>query len=652
MCGIAGIYDHLGKAPQELGPLGKAAEAMALALSHRGPDDHGLFVDRGVALSHRRLSILDLSRQGAQPMLGPHSRYALVLNGEIYNHLELRERLQSEGASGAGEGGGWRSTSDTETLLAALMAWGTERTLERITGMFAFAFWDARWRTLTLARDRFGEKPLYYGEVSGTLAFASELKSLRALPGFAPGSTPTINTEALALYLRFSYVPEPLSIYEGIRKLRPGHFLTVRQGEPAARPQAYWSLRRSMDMAAPFAGGEEEARAELDRILRRVVRGQMLSDVPLGALLSGGIDSSLVTALMQAESSGPVKTFTIGYEDQAWDESGDAARVAAHLGTEHTTLMAGPDDALALVDELPRMYDEPFADPSALPTALVCRLTRQHVTVALSGDGGDELFAGYNRHTWGPRLWSKFARLPRFLRAGVGRMLGVMSPASFDKIARELGSVERLPGQKLHKLARVMGARGREDFYRGVASTWPCPASLLVQGREPHTLFDRPEDWPKTKDFTAWMQFMDAATYLPGDILTKVDRASMHASLETRAPFLDHELAAFAWSLPMGLRVREGQGKWLLRSLLHTYVPMDLVERPKMGFGVPIGDWLAGPLRQWADGLLAPERIAGQGLLRPGPVTAAWRRLKTGRSEEQFRVWNLLMFQAWMEQWS
>ncbi|MBU1249211.1 MAG: asparagine synthase (glutamine-hydrolyzing) [Proteobacteria bacterium] len=635
MCGIAGIFDHLGLGLER---LGSRAEAMARTLGHRGPDDHGLFVDRGIAMSHTRLSVLDLSRQGAQPMLGPKARFALILNGEIYNHLELRREL----------GPDWRGTSDTETLLAALMRWGVEQTLSRLTGMFAFAFWDALERTLVLARDRFGEKPLYYGDVEGGLTFGSELKALRAVPGFDPA----IDRDALALYLRFSYLPEPHTIYKCARKLPPGHFLVIHDGQPLPQPEPYWTVCRTMDEVEPFAGSQAEALAELDHILRRAVAGQMLSDVPLGALLSGGVDSSLVTAIMQAQSDRPVRTFTIGYEDQAWDESKDAEAVAAHLGCDHTSLIARPEDALALVAELPRMYDEPFADASQLPTALVCRLTREHVTVALSGDGGDELFAGYNRHSWGPRLWEKFRRLPRPLRAGVGRVISILSPASFDKIARQLGSIERLPGQKLHKLAGVMGARSREAFYKGVASTWADPAAVLQEGTEPRTLFDTPEAWPQDDNFTAWMQFMDASTYLPGDILTKVDRAAMAASLETRAPYLDHTLAAFAWSLPSNLRVHEGQGKHLLRELLYTYVPRELVERPKMGFGVPVGDWLTGPLRAWAEELLDPARLAREGFFRPEAVKRSWLRLKMGRSEEQFRLWNLLMFQAWLEEWS
>lgn len=633
--------------------LGKKAEAMAAAVVHRGPDDHGLFVDRGLALAHRRLSILDLSRQGAQPMLGPKSRFGLVLNGEIYNHQELRRQLPGTNADGS-----WRGTSDTETLLAALMHWGVDATLARLVGMFAFAFWDAHGRTLTLARDRFGEKPLYYGhtgenghEGRGGFVFGSELKALRTLPIFSP----TLDSDALALYLRFSYVPEPLSIYKNARKLEPGHVLTVHEGKPLPEPRPYWSLAESISQAEPFNGSEDEAVTELERLLSRAVEGQMLADVPLGALLSGGIDSSLVTALMQASSSQPVRTFTIGYEDQAWDESKDAKIIAAHLGTEHTALIAGPDDALKLVRDLPKIYDEPFADPSGLPTTLVSILTRQHVTVALSGDGGDELFAGYNRHTWGPRLWTKFARLPRFLRSGIGKVLSVMSPTSFDKIARELGSIERLPGQKLHKLSRVMSATDRENFYRAIASTWSAPHELLQNGEEPVTLFDEQDKWPAfgkhADQFTAWMQFMDASTYLPGDILTKVDRASMSVSLETRAPYLDHRLAEFAWTLPQKLRVQDGQGKYLLRQLLYKHVPREMIERPKMGFGVPIGDWLTGPLREWAEELLDPKRIEQQGYLRPEPVTRAWMRLKMGRSEEQFRVWNLLMFQAWAQKW-
>jgi asparagine synthase (glutamine-hydrolysing) len=646
MCGIAGIFHPT---PGEALPgeaLAAGAEAMSAALAHRGPDDSGLFATRGIALAHRRLSILDLSPRGAQPMTDPGGRFRLLLNGEIYNHLDLRRELPEPE-------GGWRSTSDTETLLAALAAWGARRTLPRLRGMFAFALWDARERALTLGRDPFGEKPLHYavvqhgGERHGgerLFAFASELKALRAISGFDSA----VDHESLALYLRFAYVPEPRTIYRAARKLPPGCLLTVHSEtlrEAPPEPERWFEADALSPAggAEPFRGTEAEALDGLERVLARAVERQLLADVPLGALLSGGVDSSLVVALMRR--LGPVKTFTIGYDDPAWDESADAAAVAAHLGTEHTTLTARPEDALALAEELPRIWDEPFADPSALPTALVCRLTREHVTVALSGDGGDELFAGYNRHAAAPRLWARLRRAPRPLRAACGALLGSVPPPWADALARRLGLATRLPGQKLAKLASVLGATDPAALYLRLCSCWPDPAENLPESPALPVIAGSPE-----ADFTDWMRRMDARTYLPGDVLPKVDRAAMRFGLETRAPFLDPDVAAFALSLPSSLLVRGGRGKWPTRELLYRHVPRPLVDRPKMGFGVPLDGWLRGPLRPWAEELLAGERLRGGGL-RPEPVRAAWARLLAGRTEEQFRLWAVLQYQAWREAW-
>lgn len=645
MCGIAGVLDPKRALPAEA--LEDLARRMARCLAHRGPDAEGLWVDAGagLALAHRRLAIIDLSPGGAQPMRSRNGRFSVVFNGEIYNFPELRAGLEASPGFP-----GWRGRSDTEVLLEALAAWGLETTLARATGMFALALWDAAERTLTLVRDRLGEKPLYYGRLGGLWAFASELKALRALPGVSPD----LDREALTLYLRHSCVPAPRSIYRGVFKLPPGSYVTLRAGQTEApEPTPYWSLRDVVQdgLDRPFTGSDDEAEAELERRLLRAVRGQMLSDVPLGALLSGGIDSSLVTALMQAQSSRPVRTFTVGYAEAAYDESREAARVARHLGCEHTELRLSPEDALEAIPQLPEIFDEPFADASMLPTFLVSRLTRRHVTVCLSGDGGDELFAGYNRHLWAARLWRRLGRLPRSLRGAAAAGIRALPPRAWDTLFRTLGRGTRTPGFKLHKLAGALPASGPEDLYRRLVSTWPRPADLLLDGREPATLLDDPARWPRTSELTTWVQFLDAATYLPDDILAKVDRAAMAVSLESRAPFLDHEVVALAWRLPLALKLADGQGKRILRRILHRYVPAELVERPKTGFGLPIDDWLRGPLKNWALALLSPARLRRDGLLHPEPVQRALQAHLSGRRDNQYLLWNVLMLQAWLERW-
>ena len=654
MCGIAGFsMPGAGYGREALESL---AGAMADGLAHRGPDARGAFADpsAGLGLGHRRLSILDLSPQGAQPMGSADGRFTLIHNGEIYNFLDLRAELETLG----GPFLPWRGGSDTEVMLAAFGAWGVVPSLERFTGMFALALWDAQERKLFLARDRMGEKPLYYGTDEGAFLFGSELKSLRAFPGFSP----VLDMDAVALYLRYQYVPEPRSILAGVSKLPPGTWLVhyPDTGETSA-PEAYWSLRRVAERgaAAPYAGGLDAATDQLETLLRSVVRNQMLSDVPLGALLSGGIDSSLVAALMQAESSRPVKTFTIGFEDRQYDESAQAAAVAAHLGCEHTGLTATPDQILAMVDSLPEHYDEPFADASQLPTLLVARLTRQHVTVCLTGDGGDEVFAGYNRHYWAPALWNRISTLPSGLRKVVAAGLQGVSPALYDRAFEVLGLAlprsmrVRTPGYKMHRLAEVLTADSREEVYRRLVSTWPDPAGVLRRGGEPRTLLDSPKRWPGAgaTDFTRWMQFMDSSTYLPGDILHKVDRATMAVGLESRAPYLDHRVVEFAWRLPMDFLLQGSRGKIVLRRVLDRFVPRELVERPKAGFGVPIEHWLRGPLAGWAGDLLSSDRLRAQGLFRPEVVQAQWKDHLSGRRDNQYRLWNMLMFQAWADRW-
>ncbi|WP_147819415.1 asparagine synthase (glutamine-hydrolyzing) [Salidesulfovibrio onnuriiensis] len=647
MCGITGFIDFSPAATAE--GLEKRVRDMADSLRHRGPDADGVFTDAesGLALGHRRLAIIDLSESGAQPMRSRDGRYVLVHNGEIYNYLELRAELETEG----GPFLPWRGTSDTEVMLAAFASWGVEKAVRRFSGMFAFALWDVRERTLFLARDRMGEKPLYYSRTGQFFIFGSELKALRASGVLEP----ELDMGAVAQYLRFQYIPAPRTIYQGVRKLRPGHLLALRPDNPDRLESApYWSLKDAVNrgLYAPFQGGEEEAVDQLETLLRATVRNQMLSDVPLGSLLSGGVDSSLVTALMQAESSRPVRTFTIGYDDPAYDEAGHARRVAEHLGTEHTELTVTPRQALDLVPALPRMYDEPFADASMIPTHLVAALTRKHVTVCLSGDGGDETFAGYNRHVWAPAVWERMRSLPPRVRRIAARAIRMVSPGAYNTIFSMLpGRSLSMPGYKLHRVAEVLGLDSREDVYKSLASTWQNPEQVLVSGQEPPSAMDMPSLWPGLTEYTAWMQFLDSVSYLPGDILTKVDRAAMACSLESRAPFLDHKVVEFAWRLPLSMKLRGKQGKYILRRVLDRHVPRELVDRPKTGFGIPIDTWLRGPLRPWAEELLSPNRLAQQGILRPEVVGMQWADHLSGRRDNQFRIWNILMLQAWLNEW-
>jgi len=644
VCGLTGFLQPAGFDPAA---ATAQATAMATRIAHRGPDDAGAWVDgaAGIALAHRRLSILDLSPAGHQPMASASGRWVLAYNGEVYNHLELRRELEAGGAAPA-----WRGHSDTETLLAAIEAWGVETTLKRSVGMFALALWDRQRRELWLARDRLGEKPLYYGWQGDTFLFGSELHALRAHPAFAGG----IDRGALALLLRHNYVPAPYSIHPDISKLPPGNWLRIGPDRRDAKPVAYWSLAEVAErgMASPFAGSEEDAVEQLAELMGAAVRGQRVADVPLGALLSGGIDSTLVTALMQAQASQPVRTFTIGFEEGAYDEAVHARAVAAHLGTQHTELRLTGADALALVPRLPAMYDEPFADSSQLPTHLVMQLARQHVTVGLSGDAGDEMFGGYNRYFLGPKAWSRIGWMPLVMRRAVGAGLTALPASTLNRwlgpLARRAGIA--LPGDKAHKLgARLRHVRDPDDLYVSLVSEWPNPAGLVLGGFMPPNLLDDRSRWPRLADPVARMMALDGLTYMPDDILVKVDRASMAVSLETRAPFLDRDVVEFAWSLPMSMKLRDGRGKWLLRQLLDRHVPRELVERPKMGFGIPLDDWLRGPLRDWAEALLDETRLRREGFLQPEPIRETWKRHLAGQASFGYRLWSVLMFQAWLE---
>lgn len=650
MCGIAGFWTRTAFEQQ-------AAHAtlarMTDSVAHRGPDDAGAWLDSaaGMALGHRRLAIIDLSENGHQPMLSACGRYVMTFNGEIYNFGQLRSALEAEGRAPA-----WRGHSDTEVLLAAFAAWGIDRTLQRAVGMFALALWNRESRVLTLARDRMGEKPLYYARVGDALVFGSELKALRTFPGFDGRA---IDRDALCLYLRYACVPAPHTIYANVRKLPPGSYVQIETPEIWPVPRRYWSLDQTIEQgrANPFEGDADAAEAQLDTLLREATAGQMIADAPLGAFLSGGVDSSLIVSLMQAQSAQPVRTFTVGFEDAGYDEAGHAKAVAKHLGTEHTEIVVTAAHALDLVPKMPSVYDEPFADASQIPTLAVAGTTQRHVKVALSGDGGDELFGGYTRYFLAPRLWSRLRRVPMPIRGRIAAALLALRPDHADQFAAFIqgawpsGAREGPPrvGERLHKLAHVMTAESRTDLYRLLMSSIQHPERLALAGREPSTRVDLPGAWPAGLSFAEQAMSVDALTYLPDDILTKVDRAAMAVSLETRMPFLDHRVVEFVWQLPAALRIPDGQPKWLLRRLLHRYVPGELIDRPKQGFCAPVGDWLRGALRDWAQALLEPSRLRDEGFFDAARVERLWRQHLAGRMNCQHSLWTVLMFQAWFE---
>jgi asparagine synthase (glutamine-hydrolysing) len=641
MCGIAGMMFHRG--PE----LGRTVLRMAERIRYRGPDDVGEWceVDCGLALGHVRLSILDLSPAGHQPMESASGRYVIIFNGEIYNHLELRGHLPDLP---------WHGHSDTETLLAAFETWGVEKALQALVGMFALALWDRVERRLILARDRIGEKPLYYGWSNETFLFASELKALEAYPGWRS----EIDRGALALFMRYAYVPLPYSIYTGIRKLLPGTYVTIPsqcQVRYFPEPKAYWSAAAVAGQAPRCDWTDSMATDELNRLLSDAVKRQMIADVPLGAFLSGGVDSSTVVALMQAHSSRPVKTFSIGFREDDYNEALGAKAVAGHLGTDHTEFYVSPADALAVIPLLPSMYDEPFGDSSAIPTHLVARLAKQQVTVALSGDGGDELFGGYNRYSWGSSIWHRIGRVPASLRGIAARALTVLSPRQWDRIGRMLRA--GLPaslhvstfGEKVHKLASVLDSDSQTELYRRLVSLQRETVSLVIGAREKPIWADAQAQHLGQRDFSEHMMFHDVVGYLTDDILTKVDRAAMATSLETRMPLLDHRVVEFAWSLPLSMKIRaDSQGKWLLRQVLYRYVPKHPVERPKMGFGIPLDSWLRGSLRDWAEELLDESRLRREGYFDPVPIRAKWQEHLSGRHNWQYWLWNVLMFQMWL----
>lgn len=640
MCGIAGVWSG-----QRAAELPELVRAMTERLAHRGPDAAGYWQDAeaGIALGHRRLSILELSEAGAQPMESASGRWLLTFNGEIYNHRDLRHRLEAEGSAPA-----WRGSSDTETLLAAVEAWGVDPTIKAASGMLALALWDRQEHCLWLARDRFGEKPLYLGWHQGAFLFGSELKAIRAFPGFnAP-----LNPEALGLYLQYSAVPAPFSIYQGIHKLLPGHWLRLSRAhlEAGELPPStsYWSadVTARAAMNNPFQGSAEEGVDALEELLSDAIGRQMVADVRVGAFLSGGIDSSTVVALMQARSSRPVRTFSIGFREEGYNEAEHARAVAAHLGTDHAELYVTPAEAMAVIPELPGIYDEPFADSSQIPTLLVSRMTRQQVTVALSGDAGDELFAGYRRYFSG--VWDRIKPYPPWLRRLVSRFIFSVPVRGWNRAMSPLRLLGRdgVTGDWLHRAAEFLDSTSGQELYRRALSHWR-PAQLMPS-LGPLPGFGPQRD-PGGLDLIQMMMLEDTCHYLPDDILVKIDRAAMAASLEVRVPMLDPRVFELAWRLPMAMKVRAGQGKWALRQVLYRHVPQALVDRPKMGFGVPIGAWLRGPLRDWAESLLAEDRLHREGYLNPEPIRRRWAEHLSGRRNWQYHLWDVLMFQAWLE---
>ena len=643
MCGFAGFWQQPGWPKEQL--LDTALE-MAGALQHRGPDDAGSWCDADVGLGFgfRRLSVIDVSAEGRQPMVSSCGRFVIAYNGEVYNFPDLRRDLEAQGQQ-------FRGHSDTEVILAAIARWGLEQALKRFVGMFAFALWDRQDHRLKLVRDRFGIKPLYWGISDGVLLFGSALRGLRPHPAFRG----RIDRDILTLYLRHNYIPDPHCIYHGFQKLSPG-YLAVFQGPREPEIRCWWSARKVAvaGNSSPLQVSDGDALEQLDHIARQAVSQRMVADVPLGAFLSGGIDSSLVVSLMQAQSNRPVKTFTIGFHEKDHNEAVFARRVAEHLNTDHTELYLHHREAMEVIPGLPEYWDEPFGDSSQIPTYMVSRMARAEVTVCLSGDGGDELFGGYNHHRDRLRHDRKAHLIPRILRRPVAAGLRLLQPEGWPRVQRMWDRTRAGPvllNRRLRQLIARLEVDPGQELYQMVLSQHRQPASLMYRHDEPTTLLRDPSLQADLPGLHERMMYLDTVTYLTGDILTKLDRASMAVSLEARVPLLDHRLYEFAWRLPLRQRVGPGQGKKMLRALLRRYVPPALFERPKQGFSIPVGDWLRGPLRSWADELLQEERLRREGFFDPRTIRQLWIRLQNGHREHVGCLWGVLSFQMWLARW-
>lgn len=648
MCGISGFYNNTKLT------FDYAIEKMNASISHRGSDSSGVWHDKnsGIVLGHQRLSILDLSAAGTQPMQSNSGRFVLTYNGEIYNHVEIRKHLVKINSKI-----NWRGSSDTETLLESIEVLGIEKTIQKIKGMFAFGIWDKKKRILTLARDRMGEKPLYFGwqgeGINKIFLFGSELKALKAHPQFEG----KINRDAIALQLRHNYIPDPYSIYKDIYKLLPGHYLQLNEEHLKKKIplslKSYWSSTKNAIYGNQnqLTLSIEDMQRDLEKQLRSSVKHQMISDVPLGAFLSGGIDSSLVVALMQSESSSPIKTFTIGFTENDYNEAIYAKKIALHLGTDHSELYVSPKEIMEVIPKLPLIYDEPFSDSSQIPTYLVSQLAKQQVKVALSGDGGDELFCGYNRYMRSDKIWNLLCLIPHPLRKILASGIEYISPQNWTEILDFLPFSKGYVNlqNKIYKGAKALNARTVSELYYVLSSHWQNPTEIVLNSKEPSTFLT--EFKPELKSLSNHQQMMalDLITYLPNDNLVKVDRAAMASSLETRVPFLDHKLIEYIWKIPHSFKFRNGQGKWILKKILNQYVPKNLTERPKMGFAIPLNSWLRGPLREWAENLLNEKRLVEEGYLNSKLIRDKWKEHLSGKKNWKSDLWNVLMFQAWIE---
>lgn len=659
MCGITGFI--LNNSKDNIF-MENAIESMVSSLGHRGPDDSGSWFDLSnkVILGHTRLAIQDLSVNGSQPMHSSSSRFVIAFNGEIYNHFNIRNNLQNSLARKLP----WKGSSDTETILAAIENWGLQKSLEMARGMFAFAIFDKVKKKLFLVRDRFGEKPLYYGLVNSNFVFGSELKAVKAFPQFDN----QVNRSALAEYLRYGYIPSPLSIYDGINKLQPGHIIEIEIHDnqfSIKKPKKYWGLENIVPKEKDDLYTDEiEALDSLESALKSSIQEQMISDVPLGAFLSGGVDSSSIVALMQENRTDRVKTFTVGFEEDEFDESMHASQIANHLNTDHTEFKLSSVEAQAVIPSIPEIYDEPFSDSSQIPTYLISQIARQKVTVSLSGDAGDEIFGGYNRYLWAPKIWSQITYIPNQMRPAISSLINSAPKGIWSGLEKVINSfnigagIEELDIKASKISSALLCSSTEEDFYQSFLTKWPNPHEVIKDLKECEHLNSKSNfsslykknngDFVSSEDFVSRMMSTDITHYLPDDILCKVDRAAMAASLETRVPFLDHRVAEIAWRLPFPMKIRGSETKWALRQILYKRVPRELIERPKTGFSVPIGEWLRGPLRDWAEDLLDQKRIESEGFFNPQPIQDVWNQHLSRRFDWTDKIWSILMFQLWL----